>query len=128
MNTDLTKEVLAETRGNISKAARLLGVDYHQLRLLQEEIPMTPRRVVEDKPEDIRTLSPNPRLAKWVIAARPIDAGWPEEYDEAIQKGRDRYDAGTHIMCQTVGPHGWVVLYSWPRQRPLKNPMPYFSR
>lgn len=125
MNTNsktssLIKEELKRTGGNLSKVARALGLDYHALldqrkrELATRKVGITP--VDGPEPDDIRTLG-RPGHEHNVVAVKRQGHGWPEHFAAAIADARQKYDAGSHEMCQTTE-NGWVVLYLIPRLKP----------
>jgi hypothetical protein len=118
--TSLIKEEIKRTGGNLSKVARALGLDYYAL-LDQRKREMSTRRVGITPvsgpiPDDFRTLGREGHQHN-VIAVKRQGEGWPERFTAAIAEAREKYDAGTHEMCQTTE-FGWVVQYLIPRLKP----------
>lgn len=129
--TKLTQEMLQEelkrNGGNLSKAARTLGLNYAYVSEYHSETTLGPFSGFElskPEPEDITTLG-RPALAKHVIAIKRIGTDlWPKKYLQVIKKAREDFNNGTHIMCQGRK-DGWVVLYSIPRLV-AKKPRKFF--
>jgi len=118
----LILEEIRATGGNLSKVARVLGVDYFALK--SRFGPTTTsgppfRPALGPEPADIRTLG-RPGFEQFVIAIKRQGGTWPEKYREVIEDARRKFDAGTHEMFQTPN-NGWVVLYLIPRLRPTKR-------
>lgn len=78
-------------------------------------------------PRDISTLGRG-NLRRFVIAVKERGGLWPPQFAKALHEARHAYDQGTHIMCQGKHSDGWVVQYSIPRTRTLRNPKPYFIK
>ena len=91
------------------------------------ETPEPLTRPDYDIPPDIRPLGVG-KLKRYVIAVKVQGEPWPPRFFGAIHTARRQFDAGTHIMMQGKHPDGWVIQYSVPRRRPLKNPTAYFAR
>lgn len=58
-----------------------------------------------------------PELKQYVVAVKMAGMSWPAEFKASIAAARDKYDAGTHEMCQS-SEAGWSVLYLIPRKEP----------
>lgn len=56
-------------------------------------------------------------MKRHVVAIKLAGTVWPSEFKKAIADARDKYDAGTHEMCQSTEA-GWSVLYLIPRKEP----------
>ena len=55
-----------------------------------------------------------PSLQQFIVAYRHAERGWPKQFDDELDYARQRYDAGTHIMCQ--GRDGdYIIQYLIPR-------------
>jgi transposase-like protein len=120
----LIKEELKRTGGNISKVARALGLNYHAM-LDQRKRELATRRVgittvTEPEPSDIRTLG-RPGHEHNVVAVKRQGQEWPKHFAAVIADARQKYDAGTHEMCQTTELNGWVILYLIPRLKPTER-------
>lgn len=113
---ELVDEEMKRTGGNISRVARNLGLNYATLKSQLTVAPgvvRTPRTM----PEDIKTLA-RPEMRQYVIAAKRVGDTWPYRFEAALKAARDKYNAGTHEMCQSTTKEGWVVQYLIPRRRP----------
>ena len=63
-------------------------------------------------------------LKKYEVSRKHHGQGWPEQHREAISLARNKYDRGTHEMCQgRVG--DFTILYLIPRMIPI-TPRSYF--
>lgn len=123
----LIQEELKRTKGNISKVARILGLDYMALRarVQSEQTPQgVYRPALGPEPVDIGALG-RPGFQQHVIAVKRAGHEWPDKYDEVIASARKLFDAGTHEMFQTPS-NGWVVQYLIPRTRPTR-PRRFFA-
>ncbi|MES0134532.1 helix-turn-helix domain-containing protein [Mesorhizobium sp. M0016] len=110
----LINEELKKTDGNISRVARVLGLDYFYLQQKYGKPSYTPfRPAVGPEPLDIRTLG-RPSYEPYVIAVKKAGCRWPDKFDAIIADARKKFDAGTHEMFQTPN-DGWVVQYLIPR-------------
>lgn len=117
---ELILEALRDTDGNISKVARVLGVDYHALKTRYGDHAVSDFRSAQGpEPEDIRTLGRR-GFEQFVVAVKPRGSEWPDKYDGAIEDARRKFDAGTHEMFQT-NDDGWVVQYSIPHLVPVER-------
>lgn len=121
---ELIEDELRKTGGNLSRAARVLGVDYNAIMteytgsVIKTRTVKTPKG---DIPEDFRSLG-RERLQRFVVAVKKDGLpGWPDRFTEAIRDARRKYDEGTHEMCQGLNPDGWVILYLIPRQKKVSK-------
>jgi hypothetical protein len=120
----LIADTLKETGGNLSKTARLLGLNYGYVltRYNPNLSPLTTAKGPE--PEDIRSLG-RPGKQQYVIAIKRAGYEWPEKFADVLSDAREKFDAGTHEMFQT-SENGWVVQYLIPRK--VKTHRRYFFR
>lgn len=129
---------MIERQTQIHEAYRRLGGNLHAVA---KELGLTvtecrsafPQPVVRAFPDE----SPRPQkddqghmavgrkhLRRFIVSVRHVHAGWPEEDRLVLQRARQKYDAGTHIMVQ--GRDGqWIVQYIWKRKKPIP-PFTYF--
>ncbi|MDH7796458.1 MULTISPECIES: helix-turn-helix domain-containing protein [unclassified Beijerinckia] len=115
----LVDEELTRTGGNVSKVARLLGMDYRELKQRQANASSyTFKRPNYPIPDDLFTLG-KPGMQKHVIAVKDPGGPWPHRFFHPIKEARRLFDAGTHEMCQGRHKDGWVVLYLIPRKDPV---------
>ena len=122
----LISEAMKETGDNISKVARLLGIDYFALKArYPENSNQSFTSALGPEPDDIRTLG-KAGLSQYVVAVKRRGFAWPKHYGDVIANARRRFDAGTHIMVQSIHADGWVVQYLIPRMIKMK-PRNYFS-
>lgn len=130
MNDELLRQELKRHSYNVSKTARVLGIDYFDLVKRLHPSNESMRQLTIPKggyPEDITTLG-KPGMESYVIAVKKITYNWPVQFMNAIHNARRKYDDGTHEMCQETRSDGWIVLYLIPRKHPDKNRQPYFFR
>lgn len=81
--------------------------------------------IAEDTYEPDRTVG-RPSFRPFIVATRPLTGAWPYEASKVIEKAREGYDAGTHMMCQGRDNRACcIILYSWKRKHPVE-PMNYF--
>jgi hypothetical protein len=125
MDDEFLREQFRESGYNVSKLARSLGLDYTETKRRFEPDETPARRPTGPRPQNIRDLARFEWLRPYVIAVKPANGNWPDEFAKAIYKAKKRFDGGTHIMCQTTGSDGWVVLYLIPRKQP-RRPQAYF--
>lgn len=110
----LIQEELKKTDGNISRVARVLGLDYFYIKQKYGGTDYVPfRPAVGPEPTDIRTLG-RPSYEPYVIAVKKAGCRWPDRFEAIIADARKKFDAGTHEMFQTPN-DGWVVQYLIPR-------------
>lgn len=121
---ELIREELRRNGGNISKAARVLGVDFYMASARYGEQVLPPLPKAGPEPEDIRVLG-RPGFQQHVIAVKPVGGTWPEKYTEVLKSAREKFDNGTHEMFQTTEKNGWVVQYLIPRRRSIRR-RPFF--
>ena len=63
---------------------------------------------------------PSGGLQKYEVARKHHGFEWPEQYRDAINLARNKYDRGTHEMCQgRVGE--FTILYLIPRMIPTTS-------
>jgi hypothetical protein len=110
--------------GNLSRVARVLGLDYHALKA-RLNVPTGSAPIeVRPEPEDFRELA-RPAVRRFAIAAKRTGSEWPARFDSTIKAARLAYDKGTHEMAQSTR-DGWVVLFLIPRLVPAR-PRTFFS-
>jgi hypothetical protein len=120
---DLVNEELKKSGGNLSRTARVLGIDYKELR--EHLPPVAPfRPTLGPEPDDITTLGRHP-YQQFVIAAKRAGCGWPDKYDHVLQDAREKFDRGTHDMFQ-ANSKGWVIQYLIPLRSPV-SPRNFFK-
>jgi hypothetical protein len=125
MDEKYVREELRDNGYNVSKLARSLGMDYVETKLKYGNDETPARRPAGPRPVNIKDLARTPPLRRHVIAVKPANGEWPNDYSQVIHTARKRVDAGTHTMCQNTREDGWVVLYLIPLKRPQK-PKPFF--
>lgn len=114
MDKETIRSELRSKGYNISQTAKSLGLDYKDLK---DEFGIKHDPIVRPKgpmPIDYQSLG-KANMRKFVIAVKPNGGVWPQQFYNAIQDGRRKYDAGTHEMCQGKRKDGWIVLYLIPR-------------
>ena len=80
----------------------------------------------DDQPYEPNREVGKPNLRRFIIATKRLTGSWPRAAAKVISEARDKYDAGTHIMCLGVcRKDGVTILYSWARRRPVR-PISYF--
>ena len=119
LEDELFEEAMRDTNGNISKAARQLGLNFYALREMKRSpmIASFPRPTTKE-PFNIQTLG-KPGLERYVIAVKPRGESWPTKYKDIIAEARKKFDSGTHDMYQCNN-GGWVVQYLIPLMYPRK--------
>lgn len=117
MKTDQIKEEIHNEHGNLSKVARVLGIDYHAMRQRFPDHQLRLDSARGPEPEDITTLG-RPGFERYVIAVKRAGERWPVKYVAALSDARKKFDAGTHEMFQTPN-SGWVVQYLIPYLIPV---------
>ena len=79
-----------------------------------------------DEPYEPNREVGRPSLRRFIIATKRLTGSWPSSATKVISEARQKYDAGTHIMCSGVcRKTGVTILYSWIRRRPV-GPINYF--
>lgn len=126
LEDELIHEEIKKQKGNLSKVARALGLDFYDLkRRTFADRPLTrPMMFTGGEPADIRTLG-KPGFEQFVIAIKRPGGSWPDKYDNVLVSARQKFDAGTHEMFQTTGTE-WVVQYLIPYRVPV-GPRSFFS-
>ena len=119
--SNLIDSTIKDMDGNLSKVARVLGIDYFALkdREAQKMVPTSYPVPSSPRPVDIKTLG-REHARRYVIAVRPRGALWSPQDRNVLNDARRKFDAGTHEMFQTTEPTGWVVQYLIPRLVPTK--------
>jgi len=76
--------------GRAARAANVLGLDYNTvLDHLAQSVPTVFRP------------NPRPELERYIVASKTASGRWAkEDRDGPLRIARERYDAGTHEMCQ----------------------------
>lgn len=115
----MINEAMRESGNNLSAVSRALGLNYQALRQRYPNVKPTLHSAAEPEPADISTLG-RKNFQQYVVAVKPAGSGWPDKYDDAIDKARKAFDAGTHEMFQTTD-NGWVILYSIPYLVPIER-------
>jgi hypothetical protein len=124
-NWELADEEMRRNGNNISRTARVLGIDYQEAREHYLSKPVVPfKPTIGPPPDDITSLG-RAGFRQHVIAIKRAGCGWPEKYDAVLDDARQKYDAGTHEMMQGSS-QGWVVQYLIPLKKPVGK-RTYFS-
>lgn len=120
---------LKRTGGNASKVSRTYDVNHQLVRNIARSSNQSrdPLPAIGNEPEDIKSLG-RPNLRDFVVAVKKDgNPEWPSKYQEVIEVARQKYDDGTHEMCQGLNSKGWVVLYCIPRVRKRTKGLNYFA-
>lgn len=118
------REAYRRHGGNIQKVARELGLTINDCRQAFPTQPVVVRSFPDEGPRPDKKTVGNAHLRPFIISIRHAHAPWPEEDRQALQRAKERFDAGTHIMVQgRDGP--WIIQYCWKRLKAVA-PVPYF--
>lgn len=123
------REAYKRCGGNINLVARELGISPSEIRAAFPTTAVVVRHFPDEGPRpqrDARGLLAVGRenLRPFIISVRHAYAAWPEEDRNVLQRARQSYDAGTHLMVQgRDGP--WIIQYAWKRNRAV-TPFTYF--
>lgn len=113
--TKSVREIYLEEGGDLAKIAARLGISVTSVMQKVGSDTKLTLPVKQTPPDDLLNWRPN--WKPYLVAIRHNDAtNWAPEDKAAIQKGRDRYEAGTHELCQRRE-GGWTILYAVPRKK-----------
>lgn len=115
IDISIMKEI-EDMGGDLSKAARALGLNYHALKARTDTKSTPTSGVAQLARKDI---------SRYAVAAKRSGAEWPRRYQEELDLARKSYDAGTHEIAQGRS-NEWIILYVFPRLVKTK-PRSYFS-
>lgn len=113
--TKSVREIYDEEGGDLAKIATRLGISMTSVMQKVGSDTKLSLPVKQTPPDDLLNWRPNWR--PHLVAIRHNDAiNWAPEDKVAIQKSRDRYEAGTHELCQRRQGE-WTILYAIPRRK-----------
>ena len=96
-------------KGDLRKAVRNFGFNYQAAALRLGLVPVSHEYTLG-----------HPELRKYIIAYRHVFRDWPKTSQEVLRDARQKFDAGTHEMCQ--GRDGdYIIQYLIPRLKPCKE-------